>query len=160
MRLWSTLPPSLHLRHRHFTYVPWRATHAVTLTDFGVYYGMLKNLDSFGLLYVQKLRLFILRQSRTYNPNARGSDACRGSYSLWTRTLDRYTRAGLPECVVSTMAGPPPETTYDRTQRKHTQSQDKLKFLIPPGIEPGPPGWKAGTLPTTPRRRITKTYSK
>ena len=30
-----------------------------------------------------------------YNPNARGSDACRGSNNLWTRTLDRYTRAGV-----------------------------------------------------------------
>ena len=28
----------------------------------------------------------------TYKPNARGSDACRGSNSLWTRTLDKYTR--------------------------------------------------------------------
>ena len=57
-------------------------------------------------------------------PNARGWDACRGSNSLWTRTLDRYTRTGLPECVVSTMSGPPPETTQDRKQRTHTQSQD------------------------------------
>ena len=56
----------------------------------------------------------------TYNPNARGSNACRGSNSLWTRTLDRYTRAGLPECVSSTMSGPPPKTTQDRTQRTHT----------------------------------------
>ena len=56
----------------------------------------------------------------TYNPNARGSDACRGSNSLWTRTLDRYTTAGLPECVVSTMSGPPPETTHGRTQTKDT----------------------------------------
>ena len=91
----------------------------------------------------------------TYNPNARGSDACRGSHCLLTRTLDRYTRACLPECVVSTMSGPPPKTTQDRTQRTHTQSQDKLKFLTPPGFEPGLPDWKAGTLPTTPRRRIS-----
>ena len=47
----------------------------------------------------------------TYNPNARVSDACRGCNSLWTRTVDRYTRAGLPECVVSTMSGPPAKTT-------------------------------------------------
>ena len=58
-------------------------------------------------------------------PNARGSDACRGSNSLWIRSLDRYTRAGLPECTVFTMAGPPPKTTQDRTQRTHTQSQDR-----------------------------------
>ena len=87
----------------------------------------------------------------TYKPNAR-----RGSNSLWTRTLDRYTRAGPPECVVSTMSGPPPKTTQDRTQTKdtHSISGHKLKFLTPPGIEPGPPSWKAETLPTTPRRRI------
>ena len=43
-----------------------------------------------------------------------------------------------------------------RTQTKDTHAipGQKLKFLTPPGIEPGPPGWKAGTLPTTPRRRI------
>ena len=29
----------------------------------------------------------------TYDPNAHGSDACRGSNKLWTRTLNRYTRA-------------------------------------------------------------------
>ena len=56
----------------------------------------------------------------TYNPNACGSDACRGSNCIWTRTLDRYTRAGLPECVVSTVSGPPPETAQDRTQTKDT----------------------------------------
>ena len=89
-----------------------------------------------------------------YKPNARESDACRGSNSLWTRTLDRYTRAGLPECVVSTMSGPPPKTTQDRTLTKDTHQGQKLKFLTPPGIEPGPQGWKARTLPTTPRRRI------
>ena len=57
--------------------------------------------------------------------HATTSDACRGSNSLWTRTLDRYTRAGLPDCVVSTMSGSPPETAQDRTQRIHIQSQDR-----------------------------------
>ena len=92
----------------------------------------------------------------TYKPNVRGSNACRGSNSVWTRTLDRYTRAGLPNCVFSTMSGPPPKTTQDRTQTKdrHPIPGQKLKCLIPPGIEPGSPGWKAGTLPTTPRRRV------
>ena len=73
----------------------------------------------------------------TYNPNASGSDACRGNNRLWT--LDRYTRAGLPECVVSAMSGSPPETTQDRTQTKETPPipGQKFKFLIPPGIEPG-----------------------
>ena len=92
----------------------------------------------------------------TYKTNAHGSDACRGSNSLWTRTLDIYTRAGLPECGVSTMSGPPPETTQDRTHTKDTHPipGEKLKFLTPPGIEPGPPGCKAGTLPATPRLRF------
>ena len=90
----------------------------------------------------------------SYKSNARGSDACKGSNSLWTRTLDRYARAGLPECVVCTTSGPPPKTTQDRTQTMDTHPipGQKLKFLTPPRIEPGPPGCKAGTLPTTPRR--------
>ena len=94
----------------------------------------------------------------TYKPNARESDACRGSNSLWTRTLDRYTRASLPECVVSTMSEPPPKTTQDRTQTKDTHPipGHKLKFQTPPGIEPEPPSWKAGTLQTTPRRRMLR----
>ena len=57
-----------------------------------------------------------------YNRNARGSDACRGNNSLWTRTLDRYARAGLLKCVVSTMSGPPRETTQDRIQTKELHS--------------------------------------
>ena len=98
---------------------------------------------------------------RTYNPNSRGSDACRGSSRLWTRTLDRYTRAGLPGCVISTMSGPPPETTQNRIQTNNTHPVpgQKLKFLTPPEIEPGPPGWKAGTLPTTSRRRTLQVFS-
>ena len=38
----------------------------------------------------------------TYNPNAHGSDDCRGGNRLWTITLDRYTRTAVSECVVST----------------------------------------------------------
>ena len=45
-----------------------------------------------------------------YNPNACGSYVCRGSNKLLTRTLYRYTRAGLLGCVVSIMSGSPPET--------------------------------------------------
>ena len=105
------------------------------------------------------LQVFILPQSYTpgtYNPNSRGSAACRGRNCPWTRTLDRYTRAGLPECVVSTMTGPPPKTAQVRTQTKDTHPVPGyvLKFLTQPGMEPGPPGWKAGTLPTTPRREF------
>ena len=53
----------------------------------------------------------------------------------------QYTRAGLPECVLSTISGPLPKTTQDRTHTKDTHSiqGQKLKFSTPPGIEPGPP---------------------
>ena len=82
------------------------------------------------------------------------------SNSLWTRILDRYTRVGLPECVVI-MSGPPSKTTQDRTQTKDTHPipGQKLKFLTPAETEPGPPGFKAGTLPTTPRRRMSREYA-
>ena len=56
----------------------------------------------------------------SHNPNARESDACRGSNCLWTRTLDRYIRAGLPECVVSTMSGLPPKTARQITDKGKT----------------------------------------
>ena len=110
----------------------------------------------FLLLFI--IRLFTLPQSRTYIPRdvqVNGSDACRGSNSLWTRTLDICTRAGFPECAVSKISGPRPETTQDRIQTidTHPIPVEKLKFY-PPGIEPGPPGRKAGSLPTTSRRRI------
>ena len=96
------------------------------------------------LLLLLLLRLFTLSQSRTYtpwtyNPNARGSDACRGSNSLWTRTLDRYTRAGIQHNVRAS-AG---ENTGQNIDKGHTPN---------PGTEikiPDPAGnW------TTPRRRI------
>ena len=78
------------------------------------------------------------------NPKARGSDACRGSNRLWTRTLDKQTRAGFLGCVVSTTSGPPSETTQDRTQTNNARlfPGQKLKFLTPPG-------WKGWTLPTS-----------
>ena len=61
-----------------------------------------------------------LAPQETYNANARGTDNCRGSNRLCTRTLDRYTRAGLPECVVSTISGSPPKITQVRTHAKDT----------------------------------------
>ena len=99
--------------------------------------------------------LYTLPQCRDYTLSGLQSEMpVRGSHSLCTRTLDRYTRTGFPECMVNTMSGPPPKTTQDRT---HPIPGEKLKFLAPSIIEPGPPGWKAWTLPTTPRRRITPT---
>ena len=56
----------------------------------------------------------------TYNSNALGIGACRGRNRLWTRTVERYTRTGLHECVVSTMSGSPSETTQDRAQTMDT----------------------------------------
>ena len=53
------------------------------------------------------------------------------------QSLDQNTRAGLPECVVSTMSGPLPETTQDRTQRTHTQPRTKIKILTPRESNPG-----------------------
>ena len=76
----------------------------------------------------------------TYKPNARRSDACSRSNNLWTRTLDRYPRAGLPECVVSTISGPPPKPIQHRTQRTHTQSQTEIKIPDPAGNRT----WAAG----------------
>ena len=40
----------------------------------------------------------------------------------------------------------------EHRQRTHPTPGQEWKFLTPPGIEPGPPGWKAEALPTTPRR--------
>ena len=65
----------------------------------------------------------------TYNPNARGSDACRGEQQFGDQNT-WHTRAGLPECMVSTMSGPPPKTTQDRT---HTESQAEMKIPDPAG---------------------------
>ena len=101
------------------TTVDRKVTHNFFCVDIAA--GMLKFLFflAFFFMYLSSPNLG-LTPPGTYNPNARGSDACRGSNGLWTGTLDRYTRAGLPECVVSTMSGPPPETAHDRTQTKDT----------------------------------------
>ena len=131
------------------------ATADILITS-GIMLGVFKNVTHFEFFFFFFFFFFAylpspnlgLTPTGTYKPNAHGSDAYRGSKSLWTRTLDRYTRAGLPECVVSTMPGPPPKTT--QTKDTHPIPGHKLKFLTPPGIEPGLPGWKAGTLPTMP----------
>ena len=44
--------------------------------------------------------------------------------------------AGLPESVVTTMKGSPPETTQDRTQAKHTHTSNsriEIKICDPAG---------------------------
>ena len=60
-----------------------------------------------------------------------GLDAYRGSNCLWTRTLDRCTRVGLPECVVSTMTGPPQETAQDKTQDNGHSPNPRIGIKIP-----------------------------
>ena len=42
-----------------------------------------------------------------------------------------YTRTGLPECVVSTMSGPLPETAQDRTQTKGHTPNPRIGIKIP-----------------------------
>ena len=86
----------------------------------------------FFFVYLPSPNLGITPQE-AYNTNARWSDACRGRNGLWTRTLDRYTRGGLPECVVSKMSGPPPETTQDRTQRPHANPRTEITIPHPTG---------------------------
>ena len=46
------------------------------------------------------------------------------------------------------------DNTGQNTDKGHTPSpRIEIKILTLPGIEPRPPGWEAGTLPITPRRR-------
>ena len=47
------------------------------------------------------------------------------------------------------------DITGQNTDKGHTPNpRIGIKIPDPPEIEPGTPGWKAGTVPTTPRRRI------
>ena len=90
--------------------------------------------------------LFTIPNARLYNPRdvrrtiqmPVGQMTVR-EHRLWTGTLDMYIRSGLPESVVSRISGSPQEKTQDKTQTTHIQSQERLKSLIPPGIEPGTP---------------------
>ena len=87
--------------------------------------------------------LFILPQCRKYtllgiyNPNTRGTDDCREAKDCGPEPRYKYTRAGLPECVVNTMPEPPSETTQDRTQTNdtHPVPGEKLKFLTRAAVE-------------------------
>ena len=88
----------------------------------------------------------------TYNPNARGKDACRGSKRLWTITLE----GGPPwMCGQQNVIASAGDSTGQNTGKGYTPNpRIGIKIPDPPGIEPGPPGWKVGTLPTTPRDRF------
>ena len=50
------------------------------------------------------------------------------------------------------------DNTGQNTKDTHPIPGQKLKFLTPPRIEPGPSGWKAGILPTTPRIAYSLQY--
>ena len=99
----------------------------------------------------------LIHPSVTYCPNARGSD-------LEQETMDQNTRQvnkGEPPwiCGQQNVRTTARDNTGQNTQNteKYTDAvpEQNLKCLTPPGIKPGPPGWKAGTLPTTPRRQIS-----
>ena len=90
---------------------------------------------------------------RTYNPNARETDVCGSCNRLCTRTLEKYTSAGLRACMTSTISGPQPEATQDNTKNTQPVPGQKLTFLTHAGMQPRPTGLKAGTLQITPRRR-------
>ena len=85
--------------------------------------------------------LFTLSQCRTYtpktyNPNVCGSDICRGSSGLWTRTLDRKTMAGLPQYVVCTVSATAGDNTEQNIDKGHTSSpRIKLKISDPAGTQ-------------------------
>ena len=53
-----------------------------------------------------------------------------GEHRLWSRTLDLYTKTGLPGSAASRMSGPPPKTTPDRTKTNNTLSH-KIEIKIP-----------------------------
>ena len=90
-----------------------------------ILYFFLRHLSFLSLLFTLHQCTTYSPPPGTYNPNARESDACTGSNRLWTRTLHRYTRTSLPDCVVSIMSGLPPETADDKTRRTHAQSQHR-----------------------------------
>ena len=132
----------------------------------------------------------------TYNPNARGSDACRGSNFFMDQTTKQIHKGWPPRMwftppgLTTQMSvgqipvgeqlsmdqntrqihkGGPPwmcgqhnvrasagDSTGQNTTDTHPIPGYELKFLTPLGIEPWPAGWMAGTLMTTPRRRMVR----
>ena len=74
-----------------------------------------------------------------YNPNARWLDA-HGNTDHGT--LDQIHKDGLPEFVDIASAR---DNTGQNTKDTHPIPGQKLKFLTPPGVEPGSPGCEVGT---------------
>ena len=109
-------------------------------------HGTFWNVFFFFFVYLPSPNLG-LTPPETYNPNARGSDACKGEQqSLGQNT--RQIHKGEPPwmCGQHNVRASAKDNTQDRTQTKDTHSipGQKLKFL-------NPPGWKVRTLPTTAR---------
>ena len=78
------------------------------------------------------------------------------SIRLWSRTLDRCTKMGLPECVVSTLSRPPQKTTQDGTETKDTPSPRKeinISDQAGNGTRAEATCCKAGPVSITTRRR-------
>ena len=65
--------------------------------------------------------VFALPQIRTYTPVLMSmSQMPVGETRLWTRILDKNTKAGLHESVARTVSQPPPKATQDRIPTKDT----------------------------------------
>ena len=63
-----------------------------------------------------------------------------GGEQIWTRTLDKYTMAGLPEiCGQQYVRTTARDNAGRNTKDSHPFLGYKLKFLTPLEIEPGPP---------------------
>ena len=90
------------------------------------------------------LRSFTIPQSRTYtpgtyNPNARGLGVCRGSNSLWTRTLT-CTQGLASLNKWSAQCQGLRRRQHSTEYKGHTPSpRIEIKIPDPPGIELGPP---------------------
>ena len=74
------------------------------------------------------LRLFTLPQSRTYNTNARESDACRGSNNLDQNTRQIHKGGSTWMWGLHNVRAPAKGNTGQNT---HTQSQDRNKNSWP-----------------------------
>ena len=89
---------------------------------------------------------------RDLQSNAHGQDACRVSTDFGP---DRIIRAGLRViyCQLNVRAAKRDDSGKN-TKDTHRITRQKLRFLTPSGLEPGPSGRKAGILPITPQRQV------
>ena len=89
-----------------------------------------------------------------FNLHVGGSD---DFYKETEHQTNTKGRASLKSVVIR-MLGPP--YRQRRTEHKEHTSIHRIEIEIPdpPGIEPGPPDWKAGILAATPRRDTYNGY--